>query len=265
MKKVINKTEREEILLAIVTHSATASAQKIVDSLADLRLQLHGVLLSNWEDQYPGISRADQLSLLQSCGANSLTFRPSIYAAQAELDGKVSKKCVGEFGQVSWRNSGSPTEKQRLAVMASCLMQNCTGTAGIVSESVSSGWTSSIKLGRCFADIIQGHQPGYLYEAGLEVTDDLDETANDVFVALNEKVTGLLHELKELIFSCETAYQALSTAIAPVKTAAQLAELMPEAVKHFPASLTYVKSSKQLADPKAINEIRAKLAKGLPI
>lgn len=266
MKKAINKQERHEILLAVVVASAVPAAQKIIDSLTQLRLQVHGVLLNNWEDQYPGISKADQLSLLQSRGANSLSFRPSIYAlGEPNLDGTESKKCIGEFGKVAWQNSGTDAEKQRLATLASRLMQNCTGAAGIVSESVTSGWNSSVQINHSYADIIQGHQPGYLYEAGLGVPDDLDAVANEAFVFLNEKIAGLLHELKDLFFSCETAYQALSSAIAPVKTAARLAELMPEAVKHFPASLMYVKPTKQLADPKAINEIRAKLKKGLPI
>lgn len=266
MKKAINKAERQEILLAVVIASAVPAAQKIIDSLTQLRLQVHGVLLNNWGDQYPGISRADQLSLLQSRGANSLSFRPSIYAlGEPNLDGTESKKCIGEFGNVAWKNSGTLAEKDRLATLASRLLQNCTGAPGVVSESVTNGWNSSVQLSKSYTDIIQGHQPDQLYETGLETPDPMEQAYNDVLVGLNDKVCALLHELKDLIFSCETAYQALSTAIAPVKTAAQLAELMPEAVKHFPASLTYVKPTKELADPKAINEIRAKLKKGLPI
>lgn len=266
MKKAINKTEREEILLAVVVASAVPAAQKIIDSLSQLRLEVHALLLNNWEDQYPGISRADQLSLLQSYGANSLAFKPNISApGEPSLRGMATKKYIGEFGKLSWKNSGAPFEKERLATLAGRLVRSCTGAVGKVRESVTSGWISSVRLNQNYTDIISGHQPDILYGAGLETPVPMDQPYNDMLMSLNDKILVLLQELKDLIFSCEDAYQALSAAIAPVKTAAQLAALMPEAVKHFPASLTYVKPTKELADPKAINEIRAKLKKGLPI
>lgn len=263
MKKAINKTEREEILLAVVTHSAQASAQRIVDDLTQVRLKIRNTLLNNWEDNYPGISGPDRVSLLQSRGAVSLGFKPSIYApGSTKADGLLSP---GEFGKLSWSNSGSDVEKQRMAAIASRIMQLCAGAPGVVSERVTSGWTSAIQISSTYPDLIAGHQPHQLFAEGAKVPNDVDAVLNDTFMRYHVEVTKLLKELKDLFFSAEKAYHSLASAIAPVKTAQQLAELMPEAIKHFPPSLTYVKPTKEIADPKAINEIRAKLKKGLPI
>ena len=262
MKKAINKGEREEILIGMVVQACLVSAQNIIDDLARIRLKVSDCLLGNWEDQYPGISRQDQTNLLQSRGANSLSFKPKIYVASGTTGEKES---FGEFGKLAWQNTGLDPEKARKARFASRTVQACTGASGVFSENVSSGYNSSIHMVNQYTDIIHGHQPEGLYYQPLDLPDDVDPVTNGFLLRYHEIIMDQLHAFRDLIESAEVAYHALAAAIAPVKTAQQLAELMPEAVKHFPASLTYVKPTKELADPAAINEIRAKLRKGLPI
>lgn len=264
MKKAINKTEREEIIIALVSAASTKSAQKIVDKLGALRKEMFTLLHNHWQDQFPGISRDNQEILLQSSGAVPLKFQPTIYTK--DLTSKTdSVRSVGEFGKISWRNEGSDVVKSLRARLASRIFSNCTGVSGVVIDGIDTSYMATLHISRAYPSIIAGSQPNYVYDASATMPDDIDPVYNDLLLTKHTKISALLVELRELVESAETMHETVSAAIAPVKTAQQLAELMPEAVKHFPASLTYVKPTQEIADPKAINDIRAKLAKGLPI
>lgn len=262
MKKAINKTERHHLILSLVGESATAKAQTIVDTLVELRKQVREVLLENWQDNFPGISRQDQTGLLECRGAVALSFKPSIYSRDDDAD---AVKSVGEFGKFTWANRGPESRKALVAQIATVIYQNCDGTSGVFSENVTTGYSSYLYIHSTYPDVINGMQPAGLYDASVDLPKDLDPIVNDVLMVLYGKINAQLVEFKDLIYAGEDAYQALSAAMAPIKTAQQMAELFPESVKHFPPSLTFVKPTKEIADPKAINDIRAKLAKGLPI
>lgn len=262
MKKAINKGGRHEIVISMVVEACGVTAQNIIDDLTRIRLKVHDCLLGNWEDQYPGISRQDQMALLQSHGANCLTFRPTVYGVSS-TDG--TQESQGEFGKLTWQNSGTDAVKARKASMAMRIVQQCTGASAVFSENISSGYHSTIGMVNKYVDIIHGHQPPVLHTLELPLPDELDPVTNGFLLRYNTIIMDQLHAFKALVDSAEDSYLTLYAALAPIKTAQELAELMPEAVKHFPASLTYVKPTKELADPAAINEIRAKLRKGLPI
>lgn len=261
MKKVINKSERHHVVKALVVASAVKSGQDIINRLGKLRAQIHGVLLNNWEDAFPGITRADQLALLQTHGATCLTFKPTVYV----LHGEDKAGAKGEFAKLYWSNTGTDTLKARVAGFATAIVSGCTGTAGVISENVTTSYGSTLMLSSTYTDIIHGSQPQGVYQEGAPLPKELDAVYNARLSLLHKEAIALLNELRELIYATEDAYQALYAALAPVKTVAQLAELMPESVQFFPPSMTYVKPTQEIADPKAINDIRAKLAKGLPI
>lgn len=264
MKKAINKAEREEIVIALVCAASTKSAQKIVDKLGVLRKELCTLLHNHWQDQFPGISSADQTALLQSGGANSLRFRPTIYTKDLTgIAGGV--KSAGQFGLLSWRNVGVESDKVLRARLATRIFRNCTGVNGVVIDGISNSYTSELAITNGFPGIIAGTQPDYVYDDSTTVPDETDPVYNGRLLAMHTKIQALLVELRELVDAAEDAYEKLRAVLLPVKTGQALAELMPEAVKHFPPSLTYVKPTQEIADPKAINDIRAKLKKGLPI
>lgn len=262
MKKTINKTERAHLILSLVGESATAKAQAIVDTLVELRKQVREVLLENWQDNFPGISRQDQTGLLECRGAMALTFSPSIYIRDGDTE---NVKRIGEFGKLTWVNHGLEPRKALVAQITNAIYRNCTGTSGAFSVNVATGYTSCLYIYSTYPDVINGMQPAGLFTASVDLPKGIDPFFNDVLLVLYGKIDVQLKAFKDLIYAVEDAYQALSAAMAPIKTAQQMAELFPEAVKHFPPSLTYVKPTKEIADPAAINEIRAKLAKGLPI
>lgn len=262
MKKAINKGEREHILLQLVSHACTKTACLIVEELAVLRREIRAQLLAHWENAMPRIRRADQLELINVGASHSLSFQPNVHEISAE--GKA--KNVGEFCKITWRNDGmSDSKKARLSLLASSILDLVPGRTGIVVDGVSTSWVSSFHAPSTFADIVRGFQPDVLY-IGENFPEHLKNPSyNNALVQYHKLFTAELTKLKDLLFSAEDMYHDLGAAIAPLKTAQALAEAMPEAVKHFPASLTYVKPTKEIADPAAINEIRAKLKKGLPI
>lgn len=262
MSKIINKAEREEILLALVVEASLKSAQKICNKLFELRARARQVLLAEWERNMPNISRADQLELLRSHAANALTFSPTVYGPGGK-NGKASSE--GEFGKLGWSNDGIPSNtRERLSILMSRIFSGIPGRQGQLHDGISNSWSSSLSLSNSYPDLIRGFQPGSLYRAGV-APDSQDQAYVDSLLAIHDAAQPLLKELKDLLFAAEDMYHSVGAVIAPLKTAQKLAEAMPEAVKHFPPSLTYVKPTKEIADPKAINEIRAKLAKGLPV
>ncbi|AXC36511.1 hypothetical protein HOT57_gp67 [Pseudomonas phage phCDa] len=264
MKKAINKTERDEIIIALVSAASTKSAQTIVDKLGALRKEMFTLLHNHWQDQFPGISRTDQNALLQSGGAHSLKFQPTVFTK--DLTSKNdSVRSNGEFGKIGWRNEGTDSAKAIRSRIATQIFRNCTGVDGVVSDGIDTSFMSTLNISTQYPSIIAGSQPKYLYDTTTTLPDDVDPVHNDLLLAVHTKITTLLTELRELVESAEAMYETVGAAIAPVKTAHALAELMPEAVKHFPTSLTYVKPTQEIADPKAINDIRAKLKAGLPI
>ena len=264
MKKAINKTERNEIIIALVAHGATKKAQAIVDKLSDYQKAVRILLLDAWQDQFPGISRNDQLALLQCHGANSLSFQPTLYTKKPDSkEGQLTN--LGNFGHIFWRNTGTAHEQVRKPFLASRIFSNCAGRSNVVVDGYSSGFNSYLSLSKQFPDVIAGAAPKNLYDASVDLPEGVDPVLNDALLVQHTGIIKCLNEFRDLVDAAEDAYQKLQAALAPVKTAQALAELMPEAVKFFPSSLTYVKPTQEVADPKAINEIRAKLAKGLPI
>lgn len=263
MKKAINKAERAEVITSLVAAASAKTAQVIVNKLGQLRKEVYVMLLNRWQDTFPGISRPDQLALLRSRGATNLSFQPTVYRLGKPED--KSNSSAGDFGKYVWKNEGTDTEKERRVVLASRILSNCTGVSGTLIDGVTTRWNVSLALSANYPDIIAGSQPTYLYEKGAIIPEKVDPVYNGLLMLKHVKIMALLKELRDLLESAEAAYETLAAALAPVKTAQALAELMPEAVKHFPSTMTYVKPTKEIADPKAINEIRAKLAKGLPI
>lgn len=259
MKKAINKTERTHILQQLVAHACQATGNKIVKELRQQRTVLTGMLITHWQKSMPGITRDQQMALLQNSCANSLTFGPSVVGLKP--DGKALNE--GEFGRVMWRNDGmSDARKGHLASLASAIMDVLSGASGILADGVSTSWSSSFYVPGSFPDIIRGFQPTSLYRG--EGNQEM-RAHNDMLLRMHDQIVIQLGNMKDLLFSADEMYENLAAAIAPLKTAQALAEAMPEAVKHFPASLTYIKPAKEVADPKYINEIRAKLKKGLPV
>ncbi|MBO6275866.1 MAG: hypothetical protein J6N20_00225 [Pseudomonas sp.] len=261
MKKAINKTERDHVVKALVVQSAVKTGQDIINRLGKLRAEIRGVLLSNWEDSFPGIRRADQLALLQSHGATCLTFKPTTYV----LHDKDKAQAKNEFCKLYWSNTGTDTEKRRVASLAACIVDACSGTAGVLSENVTANYGSMLMLSPSYTDLIHGTQPIGVYLGDAPLPKEFDPVLNSRLSLLHKQAMVLLTEFRDLIYATEDAYQVLYAALVPVKSVAQLAELMPESVQFFPPSMTYVKPTKEIADPTAINDIRAKLKAGLPI
>lgn len=261
MKKAINKTEREHILLSLVIDACVATGKKIVNELKASRTQLGHNLRDHWQKSMPNVSREDQLALLRDHCANALSFQPAVF--KADLKGKAVVE--SDFGKVYWRNDGlTEVGKARRARLATLLMRALPGASGVINDDVRASYHSTLSMSASYPDIIRGFQPPNLYRAGV-APDTQDPLYADKLLSIHDASVKQLSLLRDLLFSAEAMYEDLAAAIAPLKTGQALAEAMPEAVKHFPESLTYVKPTKEIADPAAINEIRAKLKKGLPI
>ena len=124
-----------------------------------------------------------------------------------------------------------------------------------------------LNLDRSFPGIPFAYMGGsYLHEVPEESKKDPKYyIINKKLAGLHNQIMDIFKQLGELLQSTLKMLEEVEAALAPIKGTAKLVELFPEAVKHLPDGFYDPAPTQAVADPAAINEIRAKLAKGLPI
>lgn len=104
---------------------------------------------------------------------------------------------------------------------------------------------------------------GHIHSNASDFPPELRKTHQKLH-ALHEKVYSVLGQIFELLMQASAQMAELLPVLNGIKNSGRLLEVMPEAMTYLPSGFG-MKVTKEVADPKAINEIRAKLAAGLPI
>ena len=257
MKKAINKQERKQLLQNLVVHAAKVKGAAVVDNLRQMYRDLADIYRKQHQMLVPELSFPRQKQLLQQLILSRLSYRPYV---------KTPTKASGvEFGVLHWSPARSRDEALKQTQIALHeAMYGAWGTSGVLVSTLDGWHTCSIKMINTFPDVPTAEYDRLLSD---------EEQENQVMSVVTHKHLILLHgiivaelqNLRDLLDEGYETYQELEAALAPVKTPAQLYELMPESMPHWPETLKYAPPTKELADPAAINDIRAKLKKGLPI
>ena len=179
-------------------------------------------------------------------------------------DGKYAR-C---FGEHTWRRPGALTSSVlRTQDQLYSAAYNTWGASGVLGKSAFHHSSPDLHLERTFAGIPFAAMGGsYLHEVPEESKKDPKYYAISKRMAdLHNQIMDILKQLGELLQGTLAMLEEVEAALAPIKGTAQLVELFPEALKHLPDGFYDPAPTQAVADPAAINEIRAKLAKGLPV
>lgn len=252
----LNKSERQHILLGLVVDATKKTATAIVNKLTQLHKETGVALLKNWQSKVPELSTLRIADLLHSHAlqAASLTGT-SVYLDAA----RKSSRSLYRHSQERQRMSEARRDLQSL------LYRRCyISWPGKLLQAEFRTYHRELYLTLSFPDVPAGFTGGSVVHPN-DANPSMEAHLNNYLHNTHHSVHNLLQGLYELLDSAWDMYETLEAQLQPVKSLDVLLKLMPEASKHLPESLRAEKPTKELADPTAINEIREKLKKGLPV
>ena len=257
MKKVINKQERKQLLQNLVVSAAKVKGAAMVQTLRGIHAEVADIYRKQFQLLVPEISFPRQKELIRLHMFRGLSHQPRV---------KLGTSFNGvPFGVTDWVPLRPKTEAEnQLQVALHENMFGAWGVSGVITSTLDSRYLCRISLSHTFPDV-----PSAVFDSTLQEGEFPNRVmtlnAHCALIGLHKETVSILEALKALLDEGYETYQELEAALAPVKTPAQLYELMPESMPHWPETLKYAPPTKELADPAAINDIRAKLKKGLPI
>lgn len=253
LKKTLTKAHRAEIARDMVIASTKKAGDRISKELAKIQDCTKGCLLGYFYEKVPEIpvdrvAVLLQQGVLRSTGVTNTCVYPS---EGAEV-----------FGELEWRvadQSSRNLETNRALWEPMVRSWDRYGT--VFSSSYMGRMAPELEMLSSFADVphvsLPSMKPGVAKGADGKIVNQIN--------SMHGRAMVQLHAMKCLLEEARTMYDNLLLAMQQFKNTEQLAEGIPEAVQHFPAELFEPVSTTQVADPKFLNDIRAKLAKGLPV
>lgn len=259
--KALTKPVKQQVAIGLVAASTTKTGVKLVKELRKLHAKVAVTLWDHFKSEVPElpVERATDLLTVRTLQPVDMN-RVYIY----EADGK-SARCFGEY---TWRRPGCLTSATlRLQERLYSAAFDTWGTSGVLGKSAFHHSSPDLYLERSFPGIPFAYMGGsYLHEVPEESKKDPKYYGiNKKMANLQKQIMAVLKQLSELLQGTLAIMEEVEAALAPLKGTAQLVELFPEALKHLPDGFYNPAPTQAVADPAAINEIRAKLAKGLPI
>lgn len=257
MKKAINKEERKQLLQNLVVHASKVKGAEMVQTLRGIHAEVADIYRKQFQLLVPEISFPRQKEMIRLHMFRGLTHQPRV---------KLGISAHGvPFGQVEWKPLRPKAEDEyQLQVGLHEAMARSWGTSGVLYSDMDGRHHCFMRLNHGFPDV-----PSANFDSALQEVDFPERVmtvnAHNSLIGLHKVIVNILNSLKELMDQAYDTYLELEAALAPIKTPAQLYELMPESMPHWPETLKYAPPTQELADPAAINEIRAKLKAGLPI
>lgn len=270
MKKAINKSERAAIIQGLVVEACLKNGKKVVEGIAEQFNAVRAVCQASFDAQVPELySRDRQLLLIQQSVLRSADPYLKVGRWKKEYNETEPSWKFHGFGHVVGTvPARSDTARQQDSMLWLTILQNLPGFSKYVSERHFSYNTPTLTLRATFSDVPMSVMQGRIFDTSKSVQEHLPSEVgvyNRELFETNTKIIVLFQQMFDILLGASTMRDDLQAVFAPIKTPTELAELFPEAVKHFPESMSYVRPTKELADPAAINEIRAKLKAGLPI
>lgn len=257
MKKAINKQERTQLLQNLVVNAAKVKGAAMVQTLRGIHAEVADIYRKQFQLLVPEISFPRQKELIRTHVLRGLSHQPRV---------KLGTSTYGvPFGQFEWKPLRPKAENEyQLQVGLHEAMERSWGAYGVLYSDMDGRHHCFMRLNHGFPDV-----PAAVFDSTLQEGEFPNRVmtlnAHCALIGLHKEAVSLLDALKALLDDGYEIYQELEVALAPVKTPAQLYELMPESMPQWPETLKYAPPTKELADPAAINDIRAKLKKGLPI
>lgn len=260
--KALTKPVKHAVAIGLVAASTTKTGVKLVKQLRVLRNEVHKVLMDYFKQEVPELASPERIQELLTLRVLHPVEMGRVYVYGA--DGKAAR-CFGEY---TWRRAGVLTTAV-LSIQEKLYTQafNTWGGSGVLEKSSFHHSAPDLMLNRGFPDIPFAYMGGsYLHLVPDELKKDPKYHAiNKQLAKLHDKILVILKQLSELLQGTLGMLDEVEAALAPIKGTKQLVDLFPEAINHLPDGFYDPAPTQAVADPAAINEIRAKLAKGLPV
>lgn len=260
--KALTKPVKQAVAIGLVAASTTKTGVKLVKQLRKLHSEVRTALLVYFKQEVPELTNPERIQeLLTVRVLHPVEMgRTYVYGADSK-----SARCFGEY---TWRRPGVLTTAT-LSIQEKLYTQafNNWGSSGVLEKSSFHHTSPDLMLNRGFPDIPFAYMGGsYLHLVPEDSQKDVRyHSINKQLAKLHDKIVDILKQLAELLQGTLVMLEEVEAALAPIKGTKQLVDLFPEALNHLPDGFYDPSPTQAVADPAAINEIRAKLAKGLPI
>lgn len=269
MKKTINRNELHLIIRGMVTDACLKKGKKIKESIEDSHTWLKAICRLNFAQTVPELAEPRRQTELLQAGIIASSY-PRINVNEWKVNKEDNK--TGNWHPTSFSEKTicvgrrTEAEKQANTALWEHIIDKIPGLGMFITQSNFTWDRPSITMRTRFADVPHSPMPIKVYEGTRAMSAPTVEkhNHNDVLVAIHEEVCGHIQKLFELLQDAVTMYSDLHKAMHAIKKPEKLEEVFPEAVKHFPESLRAVPKTKEIADPAFINQLREKLAAGLP-
>ena len=269
MKKAINRSEMHSIIIGMVTDACLKKGKKIKESIEDSQTWLKDLCRLNFAQTVPELSEPKrQTELLQAGVLNSIFPRMSVNEWKVDKDdNKTGRWRPTTFSEKAvYVGRRTDTEKQANTALWERIINKIPGLAMLITCSNLTWDYPTITMYTRFADIPHSPMPSKVYAGTRAMSAPAVEkhNHNDVLVSIHKEACGHIQKLFDLLQDAVVMYSDLHKAMHAIKKPDELAEVFPEAVKHFPESLRVAPKTKEITDPAFINQLREKLAAGLP-
>lgn len=252
----LNKSERQHILFGLVVDATKKTATAVVKKLTKLHEETSSALLKNWQNKVPELPNLRIADLLHGHALQAASLTGTNIYLDAE---RKSSRSLYRHNQ-EWQKL--PETRRDLQ---SLLYRRCYYSwPGKLLQAEFRTYHRELYLSLSFPGVPAGFTGGSVVHPD-DASPSMETHLNNYLHSTHTSVHKLLQEIHELLDSAWDMYETLEAQLQPVKSLDVLLKLMPEASKHLPDSLRVEKPTKELADPTAINEIREKLKKGLPV
>lgn len=254
IKKTLTKPLRAEIARDMVIAASQKTGDMLGKELAVIQDCIKGCLLAYFYGKVPEVHPDRVLELLQQ-RVLSNTDLGHCYVYPTEDSEK--------FGELEWLLSDRTEANLKAnAFLWEPMVRGWTGHKTSFDSSCLSYTRPELSIVSNYADIPYIIRPSM--KPG-EAKGTLEATLVNQLNSMHGRAMVVLSAMRDLLEEAREMYDNLLLAMQQFKNTEQLVEGIPESVNYFPDALFEPAPTKQVADPKFLNDIRAKLAKGLPV
>lgn len=254
----LSKTHLHQTLRNMVAASTLKTGNKLMKDLNGIKSDIGLVLQDQANQALPEVTQERQQALLQSRILSPVTI--SNTTVKVRRTDREKDWDNHTFGRYTW----SPSKSDKVRTEQAAFLQDVhLSWANSRAASLSYGnYYCYVDISSSFPQIPDVGVSKYVYPLDAE---QWTEGYNSEMLKLHKKAVVVNTKVCELLLEAVAMFDKLVMATFTCTTVEKLLEFIPEAEKHLPEEVRAAKPTKQVADPKVINDIRAKLAAGLPV
>lgn len=255
----LNKTHLHQTLQSMVAASTVKAGSKLVKRMIEVRTLIAATLQKQALNELPELNKERQLDLIQKRILDCISTNNFTVAVPRSNSTSWDSEYFANF--VMTTVSKSQAVRETDYVFYRLVVHGWANTQGHLSFSYNTYYVR-IGINGAFPGIADVSAPTSVYP---ESHDKWSEGYNSLLLNAHQGAKAVGKEIGQLLLQANTMLADMIQATITCTTVEKLLEYFPEAEKHLPEEVRAVKPTKQVADPKVINDIRAKLAAGLPV